>query len=77
MWRAIGPDSIALDLTNGRAHIDARARRALGRLSGRATYRANLAAPVSPPSMRFVGDIETGNAAMLRSIAYAASAAEQ
>src|SRR6188768_1848540 len=44
MWRAIGPDSIALDLTNGRAHIDARARRALGRLSGRATYRANLAA---------------------------------
>ena len=70
MWRAIGPDSIALDLTNGRAHIDARARRALGRLSGRATYRANLAAPVSPPSMRFVGNIETGNAAMLRSIAY-------
>ena len=70
MWRAIGRDSIALDLTNGRAHIDARARRALGRLSGRATYRANLAAPVSPPSMRFVGDIEAGTTATLRSIAY-------
>jgi hypothetical protein len=70
MWRAIGRDSIALDLTNGRAHIDARARRALGRLSGRATYRANLAAPVSPPSMRFVGEVETGKAATLRAITY-------
>jgi hypothetical protein len=70
MWRAIGRDSIALDLTNGRAHIDARARRALGRLSGRATYRANLAAPVSPPSMRFVGEVETGKTATLRAITY-------
>ena len=70
MWRAVGRDSIALELTNGRTHIDARARRSLGRLSGRATYRANLAAPVSPPSMRFVGEVEAGNAAALRSIAY-------
>jgi hypothetical protein len=69
-WRAVGRDSIALELTNGRAHIDARARRSVGRLSGRATYRANLAAPVSPPSMRFVGEVETGNAATFRSIAY-------
>ena len=52
-WRAVGRDSIALDLTNGFAHIDVRASRLAGRLSGRATYRANLAAPVSPPSMRF------------------------
>ncbi len=68
-WRSIGPDSIALALTNGRAHIDARARRSSGRLSGRATYRANPAAPLSPPSMRFVGEVEAGTATPLRSIA--------
>lgn len=69
-WRTVGRDSIALDLTNGRAHIDARARRSVGRLTGRATYRANLAAPLSPPSMRFVGEVETGSATPLRSIAH-------
>jgi hypothetical protein len=69
-WRSIGPDSIALALTNGRARIDVRARRSIGRLSGRATYRANPAAPLSPPSMRFVGEVEAGNATLLRSITY-------
>jgi hypothetical protein len=69
-WRTIGRDSIALDLTDGLAHIDVRARRSIGHLSGRATYRANLAAPVSPPSMRFIGELEIGDASSLRSIAY-------
>lgn len=68
-WRTIGPDSIALDLTNGIAHIDVRAHRSVGQLSGRATYRANLAAPVAPPSMRFTGELEANTPTAMRSIA--------